>query len=299
MKCFKKIILLLFVCFALKAQALSILKIAEKPLNRELVYTSYGDYFPFGYLGKDSRGNRALMSVIKDAYLELFPEEKDIDSFKYYPTISEAMFDMTDGKVNVYIGAFYSTSDFNDLDFVFPAILNNPIHLMMVPSKISKVKQVDDLKSLKGIYASNEHFSDYMLKTFSDLNMKGVKDVDEAYESLMTGEADYILGSYYYHYAQIVERGLKSHIAFSSKPLWNMPMFIAISKNINDRKAIHDYFRGLVSTDAFKNKILEKIKQALEQKEQESIGVVPPMYVRQGKAGELTPADELIKEGGN
>ncbi len=298
MKCFKKIFILLLVCFALKVQALSILKEADNVMDKTLVYTTYSDYFPFGNVSQNARKEEISYSVFEEVFKDLFAGKGRLIKFRFYPTVSDAVFDLNDGKANVFVGAFYSTSAFNDLDFVFPAILNNPIHLMMLPYKISKVKQVDDLKNLKGVYALNEHFSDYMLKTFSDLNMKGAKDVDEAYESLMTGEVDYILGSYYYHYAKIVERGLKSHIAFSSKPLWNIPMFFAISKNLDNRKIVHDYFRGLASTDAFKNKVLEKIKQVLEQKEQESVGVVPPMYIRKAKQGELTPADEPLKEGG-
>ncbi|MBR2300258.1 MAG: hypothetical protein IJ870_06800 [Alphaproteobacteria bacterium] len=214
MKQIIKICVLLMCFYAMKAQALSILRAEDKVVGQRLIYTTFSDYFPFGYGLYENKKEPVLESVFKDAMSDLLQNRDELTVFKYYPTVGDAIFDMKDGKTDVFFGAFYSTEAFNDLDFVFPAILNNPIHLIMLPSKIAGVKQADDLKNLKGVYALNEHFGDYMLKTFSELNMKAVQDEDEAYESLFTGEADYILGSYYYHFAKLVEKGLKNEVAF-------------------------------------------------------------------------------------
>jgi len=294
-----KKICVLFICFgAVNAWALSILKVSENAVNKQLIYTSYSDYFPFGYK-TNQRSVDTLSSVFKDSLLELLPQNKTLMSFRHYPTLKDTIYNLNDGKIDVFLGAFYATESFNNLDFIFPSVLNNPIHLIMVPNKISQVKKASDLKALKGIYLENEMFGDYMLKTFQNLNMTPVENADKAYEALLTGQADFILGSYYYHYAQIVERGLKEYVAFSSTPLWNMPMFIALSKNIQDRKEIHEYFKRLASSDGLKNTILNHIKKLISEKEQQSLGVVPPMYVRKTQQKEQTPADEPLKRGEN
>ena len=296
MKLIKNICAFLIFSVSFQVHAFSVLTVSEDTTTRTLSYTSYSDYVPFGYEEIVFREGPKLSGVFRQTLDDIFPDKKYNMIFKHYPSISDAIFDMQDGKTNVFLGAFYSTEMFKDLDFVFPALLNNPIHLMMLPDKISKVKRIDDLQTLKGIYVSNENFSDYMKQTFSDLNMTEVEDVDKAYESLLVGDSDFILGSYYYHYIKLVERGLKGYITFSSRPLWNMPMFFALSKNLNERKDVHEYFRQIASGETFRTKLLENIKKFIEEKEAEYSGVVPPMYVRQSQDNEFTPADEATNE---
>ena len=288
----KKICVCLLCLIAFKAGAFSILTKVENLSEDKLSLASYPDYYPFAYGQKNLNLGYDSESVFKMALEKNVPERMSYFLFPYYETVNDVVYDMEDGKVQIFMGAFYSTSSFNELDFVFPAILNSPIHLMMVLSKISEVKQTEDLKKLKGIYVEREAFSDYMLKTFQDLNMTSVETPDEAYEKLIVGDVDFILGSYYYHYAKVLERGLKDYVSFSSRPLWNMPMFFAISKKTEDRKTVHEYFRRLASSDAFHQDLLDIIKEMIKQKEEESVGVVPPMYVRKAQDGELTPADE-------
>jgi len=290
-------IYLFFIClFPWKAQAYSMLITDEAAFNLPLSYTSYSNYFPFGSLHKIDNNEGSLESVFNDAFLDIFPNDKRLLTSKYYPTTSDAVLDLKGGKLDVYLGAFYQTEDFNGLDFVFPSILNNPVHLLMLPERISEVKQVSDLQNLKGIYSSQEMFNGPMLKIFSNLNVTPVESVDLAYEKLLTGEVDFIVGSYYYQYAQIIERGLKDYISFSSSPLWNMPMFIAISPKVENKKDVYEYFRKLAVNERLTPKILENIKRVIKQKEEQSVGTVPPMYVRQSSDSELTPADEAEME---
>ena len=182
------------------------------------------------------------------------------------------------------------------MEYIFPAVLNNPIHLVTTPDKILNIKNVQDLKKFKGIYVQNEYFSDYMITNFKNYNLTPVPNSEEAFKMLLTGESDFMLGSYYFEYAEAIRLGLKPYIVFSNQPLWNMPLFIAMSKiNSNpSAKAIHTRLHKAASNEAFRNQIIKTLKQRIENFEQKSQGIVPPMYVRKSLENELTPADEKM-----
>lgn len=297
MKFLTKIIFIFALLLSFNAHAISILQGADDSLYGKIYLTSFADYFPFGYkmIGEDSTDT--VGSVFRDVLSELKPKETNLTfGYHYFNTTSEAAIDMKTGKTHVFLGAFYATSLFDDFDFVFPSILNSPIHLMMLPDRITEVKTIEDLKNLKGIYVQNEEFSSHLLNIFQDIGLTPVQNTDEAYQKLLLGEVDFILGSFYYQYVKVLESGLKDYIAFSSRPLWNMPMFIALSKRYENRKQVHEFFRRIVSNDIFKEKVLARIKQMIEEKEEEFAGAVPPMYIRQSGEDELTPADEMQKE---
>jgi len=297
MQIFKKIIFIFSFLLSFNARAISILQGADDTSYGKIYLTSFADYFPFGYkmIGEDSTGT--VGSVFRDVLSELKSSENNLAfAYRYFSTTQEAAIDTKTGKTNVFLGAFYATSLFDDFDFVFPAVLSNPVHLMMLPERITEVKKTEDLKNLKGIYVQDEMFSTYMLNIFQDIGLTPVQTTDEAYQKLLLGEVDFILGSFYYQYVKVIESGLKNYIAFSSRPLWNMPMFIALSKRFENRKNVHEYFRRIVSNDVFKEKILARIKQMIEEKEEEFAGAVPPMYIRQRTENDLTPADEMLKE---
>lgn len=283
---------------SLNAHASSILKGLEDSFSNRIQITTYPDYFPFGYQKTDNAdGSDLVGSVFRDVITELKPQNDEPRfSYMYFETLPEAVVNMKTGKAHVFLGAFYATSSFDDFDFVFPAILNNPVHLMMLPNRISEVKTVEDLKGLKGAYVKTEMFSTYMLNVFEDLSLTPVENTDEAYEKLLVGDIDFILGSFYYQYIKVLETGLKGYISFSSRPLWNMPMFIALSKKIENRKSVSEFFRRMILQEVFKEKLLARIKQTIEDKEQEFLGAVPPMYIKQGNENDLTPADEMLKE---
>lgn len=283
---------------SLNAHAISILKGAEESFEHRIYVTSYADYFPFGY-HTDANNDWAdnLGSVFRDAITETKAQDNGPAlSYIYFDTLHEAILDMKTGKTHVFLGAFYATTSFEDFEFVFPAILNNPIHLMMLPDRINEVKTVEDLKNLKGVYVKTEMFSTYMLNVFEDLSLTPVENTDEAYRQLLVGDIDFILGSFYYQYIKVLETGLKGYIAFSSHPLWKMPMFIALSKRLENRKAVSEYFRKIILEETFKETILARIKQTIEEKEEEFLGAVPPMYIKERNKTDLTPADEMLKE---
>lgn len=260
--------------------------------TKVLMVTSFSDYMPFGYLNEQGKSDERLGMLLKRPLDKFLPQIGYKPKYEVFETTEDALQNMHLGKINLFVGAYYSTNIYNDFDFVFPSILNNPVYLIMLPSRIREIHKTADLKKLKGVYNGKEYFGDYMIQNFESLNMKKMDCADDAYEALFTGEADFMLGSYYANYIALVQKGLKNYVSFSSKPLWNMPMFLALSKMTPDLKMVRLKLQKLLGYEEFKNEILQSVKDFIANIEKNSIGIVPPTYINENTKGALTPADE-------
>ena len=221
--------------------------------------TSFPDYFPIGYTAKE--GNYQILETV------------------FTPAMKQ-------------IAMYYGTRRYSGLEYIFPAVLNNPVYIIMRPENIDKVSKPEDLKNLRGLYIAQEYFSDYMRDNFKNYNIKPIKTALEAYEKLFTGEADYIAGGYYYNYAEICRLGLRDYVSFSKTPLWNMPLFIGVSKASKKHVQIGKLLKKYVADEKFQQSINDTLKKLIYQVEVESQGVVPPMFVKK-EDGAKTPADEI------
>lgn len=296
---FTKIFYALFFCLvSFRAESSSILAPAENVSSKPVTITSFQNYFPFSKAKLFSGGGGTVITIFDKALETALPQKNYRLDYKVFPDTDQAVSAVRQGDVDIFLGAYYSTKLFEGLEYIFPAVINNPIYLMTTPDKISNITNVQDLKKYKGIYVQNEYFSDYMITNFKNNNLSPVQTSDEAFKLLLTGEVDFMLGSYYFEYVEVVRLGLKPYIAFSNDPLWNMPLFIAMSKTKSDlaTKAIQTRLHKAALSETFKSQIAETLKETVEEFERNSQGVVPPMYVRQPLENELTPADERKEE---
>ncbi len=261
----------------------------------KLKITSFSDYMPFGYLNEKGRSDDRLGLILKKSLSAYLPKIGYKPAFEIFETTDDALHGMHMGSINLFVGAYYSSHIYDDFEFVFPSVLNNPVHLMMLPRRLNEVHNVEDLKNLKGVYSAKEYFADYVMQKFDVLGLKKVDSAEEAYKALIMGKADYILGSYYTNYISVVQSGLKNYIAFSAKPLWNMPMFLALSKMTPNLKIIKQRFHKLLENEDFKKAVLQDVRDFVEEVERNSVGVVPPTYINESfrKQNALTPADEM------
>jgi len=296
MRCSLKILLfVLFCAVSLEASSLSMIEREESDRKIRLITTTFSDYFPIGYMATDKTGSKYPRSVFQDSFDNVFAKEKFKTEFISYPNSEEAISAVRVGNADVFFGMYYATDEYSGIEYVYPAALNNPVHLIMVPEKISKITNTDVLKSLRGIYSKQEYFSDFVIKHFKNLNMTPVETTDKAYEMLLTDQADYILGAYYYNYGQVLEKGLTGYLSFSKKSLWNMPLFIGLSKFLENKSAIALRIKNAVSMPEFKESVDKNLRKMIQELEEQTQGTVPPKYVRTPIEGELTPADEPLK----
>lgn len=259
---------------------------------KSVKFTSFPDYAPISYIVADNRGNEYLRTVFSEP-LQIFAK---LGNFKpeyiLMKNYDDAVSMVRRGEIDVLTGIYYGTKQYDGLEYIYPAVINNPVNVIMMPQNVAKVKNTEDLKALKGVYSSDEYFSDYMLKNFESYNIKPAKNTLSAYSQLFTGEVDYIVGAYYYNYVKACELGLKNYVSFSQTAMWNMPMFLGVSKTSPDYKRISALLKKTVAQPDFALKLNNALKAEVKSIELKSQGVVPPEFVRKSTDADVTPADE-------
>ncbi len=284
-------LLFLLQIFPSGVSAQSIVTNKKESRTSTINITSFPDYFPIGYTAKE--GNNQILETVFTPAMKQIATAGNLE-FEYVlkKNYDDAVTDVRRGKIEILLGMYYGTRQYSGLEYIFPAVLNNPVYIIMRPENIDKVSKPEDLKNLRGLYIAQEYFSDYMRDNFKNYNIKPIKTALEAYEKLFTGEADYIAGGYYYNYAEICRLGLRDYVSFSKTPLWNMPLFIGVSKASKKHVQIGKLLKKYVADEKFQQSINDTLKELIYQVEVESQGVVPPMFVKK-EDGAKTPADEI------
>ncbi len=254
---------------------------------------SFINYPPFGSIVYGQTFSQ-LESVFLEE-LEKFAKERKYFISPY--AVSDNYIDniraIRSGEIDLIIGCYYATKMYSGIDFVFPAVISNPIHAVMMPDRINEANTVENLKHLKGIRVKTEIFSDFVENALKEFNLQTVDNLDEAYEKIFVGDADYIIGGYYYMLISAIKSGVRPYVSFSRQPLWNIPVFIGISKMTRvDKKLLMKLLTAWSNSKQVKDNIHKKIQDTINALEVEYEGTVPPMYVR--KDNSLTASGKSV-----
>lgn len=183
------------------------------------------------------------------------------------------------GEAEMFIGAYADTKLFSGLEVVYPAAVSNPIHLIGLSDIHEKIKNYGDLKKLKGIACKTEYFSDFVLRKFKELNITLVETPYEAYEMVITGKADYMMGSLYYNRIMASRYGLEDYLTYSNNPIFKIPFFISLSKVMpvmsEYKKVLQEEFAKPEFAMAVKQQILEEVNKEIDK----NSGIVPPSFI--------------------
>lgn len=284
----KKILLTIFsltLCLSGINKAHGFVRYEEKNPQRvmELNMAGFINYAPFGwsedYL-KDGRNGyftvfQPLMDVfVADANVEL----KDVN---YTKDIDELVQKVRKGDIDFFIGAYSETELFRGLHLLYPAVIYNPITVFMLPNRIKEVSSTEDLKKLKGVINSKEQFSDFVKKRISEYNPMEVDSVYGAFEKLYTREADYMISSYYNGMIEAIKLGLKKQIAPAKQTLWNMPLFIGVSKTSRHRDMISKRITKYLTDKNNIKAVEQNLQKIITEFEQRYEGTVPPTFVKE------------------
>lgn len=249
--------------------------------NTKVRVASYPEYKPFSYTYDEYNMIRrnifeeAVNSVLKESNVEL--------EYMQYEDYNKNIDNFQNGKIDIMFGIYNETQTdvklFDNTDYLFPALIYNQVNLVMLPENKDKIKNMDDLKNLKGLYLEEDFLTDYVYSKMEEYGVQKEKDSYLAYKKLFLGEADYIIGSYYFHYVKTLELGLKDFVSFSKKPLWSMPMFIGLSKASGKYNRLKTALYKKVTDPKMKTMVEKSLKQYIRDIEEKSIGVVPPTFV--------------------
>lgn len=275
MKKFRKTLLLAVLAVFLGHTAAAQVQFGvPKKISSSILRTaSFPDYYP---LGRTTSGH----------YEGLFDEF--LLDFRTFANFTAELFRDDDyvetirrgakGRADIILGMYSDTSIYGDLKFIYPAAIDNPVHLVMLPSRIGEIKKISDLKNMKGAIDSREYWSDFVRDQMENFNLEKVDNSYDLYGKLMRGEIDYIFTTYWFGMAEMMKLGVQNLVTVSKKSIWNMPIFIGISKISVEREYLSHNLTQWLSKPEVRNKIKQRAIDILHQIEEENKGTVPPSY---------------------
>lgn len=261
------------------ASAMVEMKSYKSEQRRNLKVTSFLDYPPFGnvYIYK----SLPKLSTVYQQFIEDYAKENNYDiSYVINKPYPKLVMDILRGEIDVILGIYYDTKIYNGIEYIYPSILNNPMTVIMLPSRINEVKKMDDLKNLKGAMDSREHLADYVKSALKNYNIKYYDNSEKLYEQLFTGEVDYVFTSQYYGMVETSKLGIRNQVSFAKQSLWDMPLFIGISKTSHLRKPLQATFQKLMKNPQVKKDLEQYLIKTINQIQEENKGVVPPAYIK-------------------
>lgn len=251
-----------------------------------ITVVGFMDYPPVGYI--DQVLYRGTKDVYVDKYRTVFENimnefaEATAKKIKYiYKTESDygsLIRQVRGGKYDMVLGVYHETKLYEGLDIVFPSLLNNPISIIMLPRNAGKVKTLTQLKKMKGAISTREHLSDYVSEQLKDYNLEYIDEPEKMFEKLYTGEIDYVFASYFFGIVETAKLGLRDKLSFSKQVIWNMPLFLGISKMSPNRNYLVGKLTSYSEKPESKDKLENKLRQMIMDFELKNRGVVPPAW---------------------
>ncbi len=273
-------VIICLVLLASSALAMVEVKSDKNTQRRELKITSFLDYPPFGEVVANDY-DLPQMYTVYDQFIEDFAQKNHyVTSYIFNKKYKDLVMDILRGEIDLILGIYYDTEQYKGIEYVYPSILNNPMAAVMMPNRINEVHTMDDLKNLKGGMDSREHLADYVTKAMKNYNVVYVDNSEELYRKLFTGEIDYVFTSYYYGIVQTSRLGIRNQISFTKQSLWDMPLFLGISKTSMLRKSLYSTFTRMLKNDQYKKDLKKHLIETLQKIEQQNAGVVPPSFAK-------------------
>ena len=247
---------------------------------REVRITGFLDYAPFGYT---ERPDEILYGKFFTVFQPMIDTLQQENNLKIMYELSKRNFpaqvqEVRQGNIDIVLGAYHETELFRGLELIYPAALINPVTVFMLPNRINEVKSVDDLKKLKGVRTSKEAYSDFVEQQLKQFNIETVDNSYDLFEHLFTKKADYILISQYYGLIEASKLGLRDQISVAKQTLWQVPMFIGVSKLSREGKMLSQKLTRYLEQPENQEIIKQNLIRLVNEAQINAQGIVPPTF---------------------
>ena len=276
--CFFASILGISILLTTNSHAISIRESQPQDEHKEIIATGFRQYPPFGYIKKNNQNEDVLGSIFKSILDNMAIDNNWTPTYVLYKDYTRQVLEVKRGNIDVILGAYHDTTLYNGIELIYPAAIINPITVFMLPNRINEVKSTEDLQRLKGVRVKHEVYSNFVEKQLLNYNIESVDTTYELFEKLFTKKADYILIGQYYGLIEASKLGLRNQISIARQTLWQMPMFIGVSKLSHYRKMLVQKITQHLSVPANIEAIRQKVIQMVDKAEIDAQGVVPPTF---------------------
>lgn len=282
----KKILLTaIFVLFS-AGNAAALVDFSGTKAEREITAAGFADYPPYGYeivkIDQDNNKQAGKRQYLFQELLNDFAKENNANMvyLNYLTDYNSIIRDVRSGNIDILLGMYHDTKLYAGLDYVLPAPISNPITLMTLPSRRNEIKSLEDVKKLKGAILEKEILSDFVTEQMKDYDVVKIRDPNELFRMLFTKEIDYVFTGYYTGLIEASKLGLRNYVAFSKQIIWDIPMFIGVSKVSEDRKFLIGRLGKYLERQDVQEKFKKYLLNIIHQFEVINNSVTPPMYTK-------------------
>ncbi|MDE1464443.1 substrate-binding periplasmic protein [Spartinivicinus poritis] len=169
---------------------------------------------------------------------------------------AKAQLDTKQGKVDLLAGAYINEERKVYMDYVHPPFLTDPV-VLFIPSKKAynfKFSQWQDLVSLKGVTTAGSSFGqEFDRFTEQHLDIEYKAQMDDTFQQLLSGNADYLIHGLYPGLASLTKAKLSMQITPHPKYVTEEGLYFGFSKKSPCKKHLN----------FFSKKINQYVKQKL------------------------------------
>lgn len=180
---------------------------------------------------------------------------------KYMGSWDEAQTAAREGKADLIFGIYYNDERAKYLDYVQPAFMYDDVAVFVAKGKEFPFKDKNDLIGKKGVTNKGESYGNEFDAFMKDkLDVARVNGIDEAFEELLAGKADYLIAGYYPGLAEAAKDGFKDKVVPLDQALLTAEMFVAFSKESPCASLASDFSQGIteLTTDGSFDKMLNE-----------------------------------------
>ncbi len=254
--------------------------------------TGFNDYPPFGYkyytqnvetLNEAQQKEYKRASLFDIIFVEFTKNANVITINDYTPSYQENIRLINSGKCDVILGAYFDTKSYQQASLIYPSLINNSVSLIMLPKTAKNIKNLSELKKLKGGIFAQDHFSDFVQRQMKDYELTKEEMPTKLFEKLFTGQIDYIFATHYFATIEAIKLGLRDQLSFSKQAIWDMPIFLGVSKASRNRKYLEEKLTSYSNNPENRAKIEQELRRIIAEFEAQYQGTVPPTYIKQAK----------------
>ena len=247
---------------------------------RRLTITGFHNYAPFGYVEHPDEKIWGRFFTVFQPMIDTFRQENNL-KIKNKITkndYEQQVIDVRQGEIDIALGVYHHTEAFRGLEILYPAAFINPITAFVLPNRVNDIKNLDDLKKLKGVRWEKEIYTDFAESQLKEFDIVSAKTPFEMFELLFTKKVDYILASQYFGLIEASKLGLRNQISVAKQTLWQLPMFIGVSKFSKERKMIAQKLTRYLEKPENRELLKQNIIKIVEDAEIKAQGIVPPTF---------------------
>jgi polar amino acid transport system substrate-binding protein len=186
---------------------------------------------------------------------------------KYLGNWTDAQQAAFDGKADLIFGIYFNEERAKYLDYVEPAFMYDDVAIFVAKGKAFPFKSQDDLIGKKGVTNKGESYGEAFDSFMKEkLDVTRTDGIDEAFEDLLAGKADYLIAGYYPGLAEAAKAGLKDRIEVLDQAVVTAEMFVAFSKKSPCASLAAEFGQGIaeLTTDGSFDKMLSEATAAWE-----------------------------------